>query len=223
MHPCHCSRAFRRRGKKRCRNSHSASLWRKSNQDYKSNGMEENKCGGEWEQLWESDMNAQANTIIETEESQYVPATTTYFLQKTLGKKVKSDKEEIHVKEDSSVSTTVVKPQISTDVSSWMLNLIDEVKSLKESQLKRFVKINMLEKRLVKSSIPIFKSKQEVQQLKNRIGTLEHGSQPVVDPVEVDDHVSIKSQSNFDASMYIVGGFLMHTLVSYQSYLRALT
>lgn len=50
-------------------------------------------------------------------------------------------------------------------------------------------------------------SKQEVQQLKNRISTLEHGSQPVVDPVEVDDHLSSKSQSHFDESVYIVGGF----------------
>ncbi|GJY42370.1 retrotransposon protein, putative, ty1-copia subclass [Tanacetum coccineum] len=100
-----------------------------------------------------------------------------------------SDKEENHVKQDSSVSTIVVEPQISTD-------LIDEVKSLKGSQLKQIVKINMLEKRLVES-------KQEVQQLKNRICSLEHGSQHVVDPVEVDDHESIKSQSNFDESVYI--------------------
>ncbi|GKA48281.1 putative development/cell death domain, kelch-type beta propeller containing protein [Tanacetum coccineum] len=101
---------------------------------------------------------------------------------------------------DSSVSTTVAEPKISTDVPSWVLNLIDEVKSLKGSQLNQIVKINMLEKRLVES-------KQEVQQLKNRICSLEHGSQHVVDPVEVDDHESIKTQSNFDESVYIVGGF----------------
>ncbi|GJS00465.1 retrotransposon protein, putative, ty1-copia subclass [Tanacetum coccineum] len=111
-----------------------------------------------------------------------------------------SYKEENHVKQDSSVSTTVAEPQISTDVPSWVINLIDELKSLKGSQLKQIVKINMLEKRLVES-------KQEVQQLKNRICSLEHGSQHVVDPVEVDDHESIKSQSNFDESVYIVGGF----------------
>nr|GEV43739.1 hypothetical protein [Tanacetum cinerariifolium] len=90
-------------------------------------------------------------------------------------------------------STRVTDPKISTDVPSW---LIDIIKSFKRSQLKQTVKINMLEKRLVGS-------KEEVQQFKNRIDTLKHESQPV----EVDDHVSIKSQSNFYASVFIVGGF----------------
>ncbi|PWA84368.1 hypothetical protein CTI12_AA159860 [Artemisia annua] len=201
------------------------------NQDYKANGgMEENKWGGEWEQPWESDVNAQVNTTTDQpdflqentwEESQPVPATTDKVeLMETQESESsdqssdnnpdcnksssdeasESDEEENHVKEDSSVSNTVAEPQISTDVPSWVLNLIDEVKSLKGSQLKQIVKISMLEKRLVES-------KQEVQQLKNRIHTLEHGSQPVVDPVEVDDNLSSKSQSNLDKSVYIVGGF----------------
>ncbi|GJZ01839.1 putative development/cell death domain, kelch-type beta propeller containing protein, partial [Tanacetum coccineum] len=193
----------------------------------KANGMEENKWGGEWEQPWGSDVNAQANTttnhtdflhentweesqpvsattdkveLIETEESESSGHSSDKNPDCNKSETNDSDKEENHVKQDSSVSTTVAEPQISTDVPSWVLNLIDEVKSLKGSQLKQIVKINMLEKRLVES-------KQEVKQLKNRICTLEHGSQPVVDPVEVDDHVSIKSQSNFDESVYIVGGF----------------
>ncbi|GJU87467.1 zinc finger, CCHC-type containing protein [Tanacetum coccineum] len=55
------------------------------NQDYKANGMEENKLGGEWEQPWGSNVNAQANIATDhidflhentLEESQPVSATT---------------------------------------------------------------------------------------------------------------------------------------------------
>ncbi|GKE26378.1 Kelch-like protein 2 isoform X2, partial [Tanacetum coccineum] len=186
------------------------------NQDYKANGMEENKWGGEWEQPWGSDVNAQANIATDhtdflqentLEESQPVSATT-YKVELIQTEESESsghisdnnpdfNKSETNESDkDSSVSTTVAEPKISTDVPSWVLNLIDEVKSLKGSQLKQIVKINMLEKRLVES-------KQEVQQLKNCICSLEHGSQHVVDPVEVDDHELIKSQSNFDESVYI--------------------
>ncbi|GJQ93845.1 putative development/cell death domain, kelch-type beta propeller containing protein [Tanacetum coccineum] len=59
-------------------------------------------------------------------------------------------------------------------------------KSLKVSQQEQDCEYHLLEQRLVES-------KQEVQQLKNRICSLEHGSQHVVDPVEVDDHESIKT------------------------------
>ncbi|GKD18024.1 putative development/cell death domain, kelch-type beta propeller containing protein, partial [Tanacetum coccineum] len=186
------------------------------NQDYKANGMEENKWGGEWEQPWGSDVNAQANIATDhtdflqentLEESQPVSATT-YKVELIQTEESESsghisdnnpdfNKSETNESDkDSSVSTIVAEPKISIDVPLWVLNLIDEVKSLKGSQLNQIVKINMLEKRLVES-------KQEVQQLKNRICSLEHGSQHVVDPVEVDDHKSIKTQSNFVVESFI--------------------
>ncbi|GJW12972.1 putative development/cell death domain, kelch-type beta propeller containing protein [Tanacetum coccineum] len=139
-------------------------------QELKTSGgfMEENNWDGKWDQPWESDEDPQVNTTTDD-----FPLNQDY---------------KANGMEENKWGGEWEQP--------WGSDLIDEVKSLKGSQLKQIVKINMLEKRLVES-------KQKVQQLKNRICSLEHGSQHDVDPVEVDDHESIKSQSNFDESVYI--------------------
>ncbi|GKA33566.1 putative development/cell death domain, kelch-type beta propeller containing protein, partial [Tanacetum coccineum] len=135
------------------------------NQDYKVNGMEENKWGGEWEQPWGSDVNAQAITTTDHtdflqentwEESQPIPATT--------------DKVELIETEESESSGH--SSDNNPDCNKSETNESDK----EENHVK-----------------------QDEADCENQY------ARETID--QVDDHESINTQSNFDESVYIVGGF----------------
>ncbi|KAL7611510.1 hypothetical protein Lser_V15G09061 [Lactuca serriola] len=129
-------------------------------------------------------------------------------------KESETNVEENDVKENSLVPVTDLENS-SSNLESLVAKLLKEVEELKGSHLKQVTNINRLEQELVRNNykkILIYficcisiilcdldvqdKSKQETQQLKNRIDVLESGS------VE-----ESKNDSNILNSVLIVGGF----------------